>query len=125
MLYEVITDTDFNIAFNRNKALELGTTNATIYGDYTITEVGQPLGQLYGLEWDGLYYTQDEVDAVGRQGAEVGTIKFKDQDDDGWVYNDDRDKTVLGSAAPKAIYGLTNTFYYKNFDLAIVCQGVV
>ncbi|RKD90710.1 TonB-linked SusC/RagA family outer membrane protein [Mangrovibacterium diazotrophicum] len=116
-------DTDFNIAFNRNEALELGTTNATIYGDYTITEVGQPLGQLYGLEWDGLYYTQEEVDAVGRQGAEVGTIKFKDQDGDGWVYNDDRDKTVLGSAAPKAIYGLTNTFYYKNFDLAVVCQG--
>ncbi|WP_205461791.1 TonB-dependent receptor [Mangrovibacterium lignilyticum] len=116
-------NTDFNIAFNRNKALELGTSNAAIYGDNTITEVGKPLGQLYALEWEGLYYTQDEIDAVGRDGAQIGTVKFADQDDDGWVYNDDRDKTVLGSSAPKGVYGITNTFYYKNFDLSVVMQG--
>ncbi len=116
-------NTDFNIAFNRNKALELGTSNAAIYGDNTITEVGKPLGQLYALEWDGLYYTQDEVAKVGRQGAEIGTVKFKDQDGDGWVYNDDRDKTVVGSSAPKGVYGITNTFNYKGFDLSVVIQG--
>nr|WP_321450943.1 TonB-dependent receptor [uncultured Carboxylicivirga sp.] len=116
-------NTDFNIAFNRNKALELGTSNAAIYGDNTITEVGKPLGQLYALEWDGLYYTQEEVAKVGRQGAEIGTVKFKDQDGDGWVYNDDRDRTVVGSSAPKGVYGITNTFNYKGFDLSVVIQG--
>ncbi len=116
-------NTDFNIAFNRNKALELGTSNAAIYGDNTITEVGQPLGQLYALEWDGLYYTEDEVAEVGREGAQIGTVKFVDQDGDGWVYNDDRDKTVLGSSTPKGVYGMTNSFNYKGFDLSIVIQG--
>ncbi|WP_201301078.1 TonB-dependent receptor [Sunxiuqinia indica] len=116
-------NTNFNIAFNRNEALELGTSNAAIYGDNTITEVGQPLGQLYALKWEGLYYTQEEIDEVGRDGAQIGTVKFADNDGDGWVNNDDRDKIVLGSSTPKAIYGLTNTFNYKNFDLSIVAQG--
>ncbi|MDX8337751.1 TonB-dependent receptor [Draconibacterium sp. IB214405] len=115
--------TDFNISFNRNKALKLGTSNAAIYGENTITEVGQPIGQLYALKWEGLYYTQEEIDEVGRDGAQVGTVKFADKDGDGWVNNDDRDKYVLGSSAPKATYGITNTFNYKNFDLSIVGQG--
>lgn len=116
--------TDFNISFNRNKALELGTANASIYGDMTITKVGQPLGQLYGLVWDGIYETQAEFDASPKhQGAEVGSVKYKDVNGDGVVTNDSKDQTVLGNTAPKYSYGFTNTISYKNFDLSVVCQG--
>ncbi|MES2487467.1 MAG: TonB-dependent receptor, partial [Bacteroidota bacterium] len=116
--------TDFNISFNRNKALALGTANASIYGDMTITQVGQPLGQLYGLVWDGIYETQEEFDnAPHHEGAEVGSVKYKDMNGDGVVTNDTRDQRVLGNTAPKFNYGFTNTFSYKNFDLSVVCQG--
>jgi TonB-linked SusC/RagA family outer membrane protein len=116
--------TDFNISFNRNKALALGTANAAIYGDMTITEVGKPLGQLYGLVWDGIYETQKEFDESPKhQGAEVGSVKYKDINGDGIVTNDQRDQTVIGSAAPKFILGFTNNLSFKGFDLAIVGQG--
>ena len=116
--------TDFNISFNRNKALQLGTANSAIYGDMTITQVGQPLGQLYGLVWDGIYETQAEFDASPKhQGAEVGSVKYKDINGDGVVTNDSRDQTVLGNTAPKYNFGFTNTISYKDFDLSVVCQG--
>ena len=116
--------TDFNISFNRNKALELGTSNAAIYGDNTITRVGKPLGQLYGLDWDGIYMNQSDFDTSPKYtGAQVGTVKFKDVNKDGVITNDERDKTVLGNSAPKGIYGITNKFSYKNWDLSIDMSG--
>ncbi|WP_053970837.1 TonB-dependent receptor [Mangrovimonas sp. ST2L15] len=117
-------NTNFNISFNRNEALELGTANSAIYGDMTITEVGQPLGQLYGLVWDGIYETQEEFDnSPHHEGAEVGSVKYLDMNGDGVVTNDDRDRRPIGNTAPKFNYGFTNTFSYKNIDLSIVCQG--
>ncbi|RYY32954.1 MAG: TonB-dependent receptor, partial [Sphingobacteriaceae bacterium] len=117
-------NTDFNISFNKNKALALGTANSAIFGDNVITQVGQPLGQLYTLVWEGVYMNQADFDASPKfAGAEVGTVKFKDVNGDGVVTNDDRDKAVVGNTAPKAIYGFTNTFTYKNFDLSIVAAG--
>jgi TonB-linked SusC/RagA family outer membrane protein len=117
-------NTDFNISFNKNKALALGTANAAIFGDNTITTVGQPIGQLYGLVWEGVYKNQADFDASPKYvGAQVGMVKFKDVNGDGVVTNDDNDKTVIGNSAPKAIYGFTNTFSYKNFDLSIVAAG--
>ena len=116
--------TDFNISFNRNKALELGTANSAIYGDQTITKVGEPLGQLYGLVWDGIYETQAEYDASPKhEGASVGSVKFKDINGDGIVTNDSKDQTVLGNTAPKFNFGFTNTMSYKDFDFSVVCQG--
>lgn len=126
----IVWNTDFNIAFNRNEAVSLGTDDAPlIVGDAagfmrSITEVGQPLGQLYGLEADGLFLNQQEYDAGAlHNGAAVGTIRFVDQDGDGVINNDERDWKKIGNPAPKFIYGFTNTFAYKNFDLSIVAQG--
>ncbi len=116
--------TNFNIAFSRNKAVELGTANASIYGDASITEVGKPIGQLYGLKWEGVYMNQEDYDnSPHHDGAEVGTVKFADIDGDGKVTNDSKDKTVIGSVSPDFTLGFTNSFAYKNFDLSIVCSG--
>lgn len=119
-------NTDFNISFNKNKALALGTANAAIFGDNTITEVGKPLGQLYTLVWEGVYKNQADFDQSPKYaGAEVGTVKFKDVNGDGVVTNDDRDKAVVGNSAPKAIFGITNSFAYRKFDLSIVGSGAL
>lgn len=61
-------NTDFNIAFNRSKVLELYGNKETNYFiqnyesrmGYKI-EVGKPLGQFYGLVYDGIYTTDDFV----------------------------------------------------------------
>jgi hypothetical protein len=55
----------------------------------------------------------------------VGTVKFKDVNGDGVVTNDDRDKAVVGNSAPKAIFGITNSFAYRKFDLSIVGSGAL
>ncbi|MDO3694302.1 TonB-dependent receptor [Wenyingzhuangia sp. chi5] len=116
--------TDFNISFNRNEVQKLGVDDAPVRGEYTITEVGKPMGQLYGLKADGIFQNQDEFDAGPKHnGAAVGTIKFEDQDGDNVINNDERDYTYLGDTNPDFIYGFTNTIKYKNFDLTVVAQG--
>lgn len=117
-------NTDLNVAFNDNKVLALGTANATLYGDNTINEVGQRIGQLYGLVWDGVYWDQEDFDKSPKYiGAQVGTIKFKDMDGSKDVTNDERDKRPIGRTSPVATLGMTNTFSYRNFDLSVVMAG--
>lgn len=117
-------NTNFNIAFNDNKIVALGTSNATLYGDNTINKVGERIGELYGLVWDGVYWDQADFDNSPKYiGAQVGTIKFRDMDDSGDITNDERDKTSIGRTIPVATLGMTNTFNYKNIDLTIVMSG--
>jgi hypothetical protein len=84
-----------------------------------ITE-GSPIGSFYGYVFDG-------IDAAD------GSVVYKDiagRDDDnnlvmepdGVVDSDDR--TIIGNPHPDFIFGFTNTFSYKNFDLNIFIQGV-
>jgi hypothetical protein len=57
--------------------------------------------------------------------SQVGTIKYRDLNGDGVIrYGlDEGDRAVIGNPYPKFIYGFTNTFSYKNFDLTIVGAG--
>lgn len=117
-------NTDFNIAFNDNKVLALGTSNATLYGDNTINQVGKRIGELFGLLQDGVYWNQKDFDSSPKYtGAQVGTIKYKDMDDSGDVTNDERDKRPIGRTSPVATLGMTNTFSYRHFDLSFVFSG--
>ncbi len=119
-------ETNFNITFNRNEVLKLGTDNAPIRGEYTITEVGGSIGQLYGLQADGIFQNEEELaNGPTHTGAGVGSIRFVDQNGDGVVTNDERDFTYLGDTNPDFNYGFTSTFRYKNFDLSVVAQGAV
>ncbi|WP_321373078.1 TonB-dependent receptor [uncultured Draconibacterium sp.] len=122
-------DTDFNISFNRNEAVSLipGVDRLYAGGAYgTITMPGEPIGQFYGMDWIGVYENQADFDnspVASRSG--VGTIKFRDVNGDGVITNggDDDDRTIIGNPTPDFIYGLTNTFSYKNFDLSVLCSG--
>ncbi len=121
-------NTDFNISFNRNKVTKLGTANAPIYGtdanalDYTITQVGKPLGQFYGYEQLGFYVNQEDFDKSPKHTTSVvGSIKFRDINNDGKI--DANDQTAIGDPTPKFIFGFVNTFSYKKFDASIVASG--
>ncbi|MDR1092194.1 MAG: SusC/RagA family TonB-linked outer membrane protein, partial [Prevotella sp.] len=121
--------TNFNMAFNRNKILELSTENAPIggydvYGDFNRLEVGHPIGSLFGYVFDGVYMTQVELDSQPKHvSSEIGTARMKDVNNDGKI--DANDKTIIGDPTPDVIFGMTNEFSYKNFDLSILLQGQI
>lgn len=107
-------NTDFNISFNKNKVLSIiGTTihsgGINPAGDEFNTAVvqeGKSLGSFYGKISQG-------VDPA------TGDIKFMKTAD-----GSADSVGIIGNANPKFIYGLTNSFAYKNFTLDIFLQGV-
>jgi TonB-linked SusC/RagA family outer membrane protein len=125
-------NTNANISINRNVVLELnpGNNNAPIYagrsggGYYThITQVGKPIGQFYGFQFDGLYQNAQELATQPKHSSSVvGSVRYKDIDGNG-IIEEVKDFTVIGNAQPDFTYGLTNTFGFKNFDLNILVVG--
>ncbi|SFW59194.1 TonB-linked outer membrane protein, SusC/RagA family [Sinomicrobium oceani] len=123
--------TDFNISFSDNKVLELGPEGDPIRsgsgaGSIYITEVGGQIASFSVYEQIGIFQTREEIEnsatwATGN-GTYPGDVKYKDQNGDGVINSDDR--VVIGSNNPDFVWGLTNSFSYKNFDLRVVINGV-
>ena len=108
-------NTDFNISFNRNKLTKLGLNKVYYYAEMyeskekaVILKEGLPLGTFFG-------YISEGVD------PETGNIIYRDLNGNGFI--DPEDRTTLGNAQPKFIYGMTNTFSYAGFDLSVFLQG--
>ncbi|TCD28561.1 TonB-dependent receptor [Pedobacter psychrodurus] len=123
-------NTNFNIAFSDNKVLALSSLSDRLYtGNGTarsITQVGQRIGQFWGLIQDGVYKDQADFNSSPKSvNSQVGTIKFRDLNGDGVIkYGDEEgDRTVIGNPFPKFVFGLTNSFTYKNFDFTVVASG--
>ena len=126
--------TNLNISFNRNIVKKLGTNNAPIgavglYWDPNRTAVGRPMGQFYGFINDGVYMTQEEFDSQPKGATSlVGTVRHKDISGpdgvpDGVITAHDR--TFIGDPNPDYVFGITNEFRYRNFDLSILMAGAV
>lgn len=152
--------TDLNISFIKNTLVSLqdGTdymlartgfdSNNTNY-DY-IAIVGQPLGNMYGYVFDGIYQNSDFVispdmtlelkEGVVDNRSHIanpdnlapGFVKYKDlptvdtdgdgipDKGDGKITPDDR--TVIGNGYPDWYGGITNTFHIYGFDLSFLLQ---
>lgn len=126
--------TNFNLTFSRNKAIKLGTNNTPIggnanQGQYNRTQVGHPLGEFMGYVFDGVYMTQSELDSQPKHASSmVGTARMKDISGPNGVPDgkiDMSDRTIIGNPNPDFFYGITNEFYYKNFDASVVIAGAV
>jgi TonB-linked SusC/RagA family outer membrane protein len=118
-----------NIATVANEVTSLGASDALTGGGYrqgpvTRTVVGQPIGSYYGYVTDGLFQTQDEVDAHAFQasGTAPGDIRFRDLNGDDVI--DDADRTFIGNPFPDFTYGLNGRIAYQGFDLSLLLQGV-
>jgi TonB-linked SusC/RagA family outer membrane protein len=120
--------TDLNLSFNRNKVLALGPTgdpirSGTGVGETNITIIGQPLGSFFGYRQLGIFQSQADLDGYPHfSDSRPGDVKFEDVNGDGKITADDR--TTIGNNQPDFIYGITNSFSFKGFDLGIVAQGV-
>jgi TonB-linked SusC/RagA family outer membrane protein len=137
-------NSSFNIAFNKNKVLELNEGEPSLatrvtWGNFNnaypyIAIPGQPIALFYGYLFDGVYQYADFDEANGsyilktgvpnngvpRANIEPGDIRFKDINGDGQV--DNYDLTIIGNPNPKHIGGFNNNFSYKNFDLNVFLQ---
>jgi TonB-linked SusC/RagA family outer membrane protein len=115
------------LAGNRNKVLDLGgpefidTVSPTSGGPGGRLIVGESAPVFVGVEYLGTWKSQDEIEASGQQGQQVGGPRFKDTDGDGNVTVEDFE--VLGSPQPDFYGGVQNTVAYRNWELDIFIQG--
>lgn len=88
------------------------------------SQVGEPLLSFYGYEVAGVYQNQAEIDAdpiAQENGLVPGDFKFKDQDGNDVI--DDDDKVFLGSYFPKLTYGASLGLSYKNLEFSMNIMG--
>ena len=78
-------------------------------------EAGYPIGYFYGLETNGVFQSQDEVDSHATQtNASPGDLRFVDTNGDGTIDADDR--TYIGDPIADITMGLNLSLNYKQFD---------
>lgn len=130
--------TQINLSTNSNRLLQLGDGSERLlsYGERNevyVAQVGGPSIQYYGYRTDGVWTSQEEIDAflAGRPATDVflvgktvvpGTLKVVDKDNNGIIDAYDRD--VLGNPFPTLSWGMTNTFTFYGFDVSFMLQGV-
>jgi len=84
-------------------------------------EAGFPIGYFFGYQTNGIYQNQSQIDNsnVIQDGAKVGDLIFVDQDGDGKInFNDNSDKSNLGSPLPKFMFGTVLGFNFYGFDIS-------
>jgi TonB-linked SusC/RagA family outer membrane protein len=125
-----------NISFLKNKIENIGNEEGILYHDYyavagaiTRSENGMPYRYIYGMKTDGIFQTQEEIDAYKEtisieDGSKPlpGDVRFVDNNGDGIL--DEDDKTMLGNSTPDFIYGATFTADWRSIDISLFLQGV-
>lgn len=120
--------TSANLSHNANKVVELasGQTQILIPSlfdiSHSILRVGEQMNSIYVVKQIGILSQADIDNKVARYGTEtVGDPKYFDANNDGAI--DANDRIIVGHPNPTYIWGFTNNFKYKGFDLSILIQG--
>jgi TonB-linked SusC/RagA family outer membrane protein len=98
---------------------------------YTGNVTGVPIGAFYGYHVEGIYQSQEQVDAHAPQpvsGTGPGDLIYADVNNDKVVKEGDEtvggDMVYLGSNIPRYTYGINLGANYKGFDFTGFFQGV-
>lgn len=99
--------------------------------------VGQEIGEIWGLQNNGYFTSQAEIDALNESaivpwGAlEIvpGWPKYADLNKDGKIekgqtVNDPKDLKKIGNTSPRYRFGVNLDFNWNDFDLSVFLQGV-
>lgn len=121
---------NLNLAFNRNEVLSLNDNSVRILagnndGNPThVSVVGEPIGQFFGFVLEGIYTPEylEDPEVINSPQVYEGNVRYRDVNGDG-VINDVLDYTIIGNPHPDFIFGFTNNFNYKNFDLGVIVSG--
>lgn len=125
---------DFGYSFNvngsvlKNKIKELGYGRTEFTQWDTKSKIGHPIGEWYLIKTDGLFRSEEEVQAhknsegkLIQPNARPGDVRFIDANDDGMIT--DADRQYCGSTLPKFQLGMNWGFEYKGFDLQLQFSG--
>ncbi|AWX43236.1 TonB-dependent receptor SusC [Flagellimonas maritima] len=128
----------FNVTFLENEVTQLANgvefinqNSSGLFGNIprTRVQVGESLFNFFGYQADGIYQSQEEIDAgpTPLANTQPGDIRFADVSGpdgvpDGEITEDDR--TIIGDATQDVQYGITLNLGYKGFDLSAQFQGV-
>lgn len=129
-------DFNFNIAKNTNEVKDLGGVDEIFIaneepigiwslvggGSKYIVRVGEPMGSLFGLKYEGLWQ-ENEAEAAKVFNSKPGEPKYHDLDGDGKYSASDRQ--IIGTTAPDFSYGFGTTLAYKGLDFNVQCVGMV
>ncbi len=127
--------TTFNFSTNKNNVESLG-PNSQIYTgglsadvfkgnspNTSILKPGSPIGSFYGFVFDGIWQSQEQIDNSGTlQAVSPGDPIYKDLNGDKDVTEADR--TIIGQANPKFLFGMVSNLSVGKFNLSIFFQGV-
>ena len=110
-----------NFTANRNKITDIdgGTTTEKFITNYTVLQVGKPIGLFKTYIFDGIYQTGETI-IPGADGR-IGGTKVQDVVSDGTITA--ADKVITGNPNPDFIYGFSSNLSYLNFDLALFISG--
>ncbi len=114
----------FDVWYNKNKIID----NAEIIRNFEyLNRTGQPVGQRFILEAIGFFEDQDEIDnspiQVFSDVVVPGDIKYKDQNGDGII--DDNDVYPIGNSSIPNLSGVLSAgIKFKGFDMDFMLQGV-
>ena len=122
-----------SIGHYANKVTKLpdGDYTTSVYGDNNIlTSVGNPVGLFYGYKTAGVFATDAEAKAAGKNGYlymednaglrndfKAGDVHFVDQNNDGKI--SELDKVVIGDPNPDIYGNIFATINYKNLTLTM------
>jgi TonB-linked SusC/RagA family outer membrane protein len=143
---DVGLNASFNLTTVKNEVVQLAYGKPVTSGDTRIEE-GFSMNYIYGYKTAGIYQNAQEVADWKAKTTDPGKDTHKSPGDVNFVdlYGDfvagvspensdkdykpdgkinDRDRTYLGKTIPGFFYGLNLNLDYKNFDLAMVFQGV-
>jgi len=98
-------------------------------GNTTLTSVGREIAYYYGLQAQGVFHNQGEIDAyknaaggLVQPGAKPGDVRYQDTNGDGTITASDN--TYLGSGTPNFSYGASLNLNYSGFDFRMLLYGV-
>ncbi|KAA1247523.1 TonB-dependent receptor [Aquimarina sp. RZ0] len=122
-------NSNFVVSHVKNEVIELDDGRNQIIGNITsidgttnalnVIEVGQPLGQFYGLTYLGTWKSTDDI-PLNDQGTAIA------QPGDARYLMDENGDNVfggIGNGTPTLTWGFNNTFDYKNWNLNIFVQA--
>lgn len=114
---------NFDVVRNRVTKLPAEVINAYGGDGRGQNILGRTFGSHFGYIADGLFRSQEEVDASAEQPNKgLGRIRYRDLNGDNVI--NDYDRTWIGAPLPKFTYGFNAAVSYKNFDLSFLLQGL-
>jgi hypothetical protein len=113
-----------NLGFYDDEITDLPSNVIDSYPGNTEKDIlGRSPNALFGYVADGLFDSQEEVDAhVDQPGKDLGRIRYKDLNNDGVINT--LDQKFFGSETANIEYGINIGLDYKNFDFRAFLQGV-